>query len=177
MTERKAMIATRRSLPISRQCQILDLARSTAYYSPVSVSERDLLLMRTMDTFHLAYPFAGSRTLRDWLNRDGYSVGRDHVRTLMRRMGIHAIYCRPKTSQSHPAHKIYPYLLRSLDINRPNQVWATDITYLPMKRGFVYLVAVIDWYCRKVLSWRLSNTLTTDFYRGSGRSHCPVRHT
>lgn len=163
MTERKVMIKSLQSLPVTRQCQILDLARSTAYYTPVPVSERDLLVMRTMDKFHLDYPFAGSRTLCDWLNRDGFAVGREHVRTLMRRMGIHAIYCRPRTSQSHPAHTIYPYLLRSLDINRPNQVWATDITYLPMKRGFVYLVAVIDWYSRKVLSWRLSNTLTTDF--------------
>lgn len=116
-----------------------------------------------MDEYHLEYPFAGSRTLRDWLVRDGYKTGRDHVRTVMRKMGINAIYRKPKTSKSNPEHTVYPYLLRNLNIHKPNQVWATDITYIPMKRGFIYLIAVMDWYSRRVLSWKLSNTLTTDF--------------
>ena len=139
------------------------MAKSTAYYRPVPVSERDLIIMRRMDEYHLEYPFAGSRTLRDWLNRDGFGVGRDHVRTLMRRMGSHAIYCKPRTSAPRPGHKIYPYLLRHPTIDKPNQAWAMDITTIPMKRGFIYLAAVIDWYSRKVLAWRLSNTMTTDF--------------
>lgn len=156
---------TRVEHPLStrRRCQILDLPRSTAYYQPKPPSEADLKLMRAMDEYHLEYPFAGSRTLRDWLVRDGYKTGRDHVRTVMRKMGINAIYRKPKTSKSNPEHTVYPYLLRNLNIHKPNQVWATDITYIPMKRGFIYLIAVMDWYSRRVLSWKLSNTLTTDF--------------
>jgi putative transposase len=119
--------------------------------------------MRRMDELHLEHPFAGSRMLRDLLNREGHDVGRRHVATLMRRMGIEAIYRKKNTSRAHPGHRVYPYLLRKLAVDRPNQVWASDITYIPMARGFVYLVAIIDWFTRKVLSWRLSNTLTTDF--------------
>ena len=120
-------------------------------------------LMRRIDELHLEYPFAGARMLRDLLRQEGQRVGRRHVATLMRRMGITAIYRKPHTSQRHPAHRVYPYLLRTLAITRPNQVWAADITYIPMTRGFVYLFAVLDWASRRVLAWRLSNTLTTDF--------------
>ena len=157
------MIDRKHDLPITRQCEILRLARSTAYYRPEPTSPADLALMRRIDELHLAHPFAGSRMLRDLLRLDGQQVGRKHVRTLMKKMGVEAIYRKPNLSKRHDRHLIYPYLLRDLVINRPNQVWATDITYIPMRRGFVYLVAVIDWYSRKVLSWRLSNTLTTDF--------------
>jgi putative transposase len=157
------MIDRNHELPVTRQCQILELARSTAYYEPVPISPGDLVLMRRIDELHLEFPFAGSRMLRDMLNREGFKVGRKHVRTLMNKMGIEALYRKPNTSKRHAAHPIYPYLLRGLTIDRPNQVWATDITYIPMARGFVYLVAVMDWATRKVLSWRLSNTLTTDF--------------
>ena len=119
--------------------------------------------MRRIDALHLDYPFAGARMLRDLLRREGQAIGRRHVATLMRRMGITAVYRRPHTSQRHPAHTVYPYLLRHLEITRPNHVWAADITYIPMARGFVYLCAVLDWASRRVLAWRLSNTLTTDF--------------
>jgi putative transposase len=133
------------------------------YYRPAPVSARDLALMRRIDELHLEFPFAGARMLRDFLNRDGHPVGRKHVATLMRRMGIEAIYRRRNTSRPHPEHPVYPYLLRGLEINRPNQVWATDITYVPMSRGFVYLVVILDWYSRRILAWRLSNSLTPDF--------------
>jgi putative transposase len=146
-----------------RQCQLLKLARSTAYYQPTPVSEVALVLMRRIDALHLAHPFAGARMLRDLLRQEGYAIGRRHVATLMRRMGIEALYRKPSLSRRHPAHTIYPYLLRDLTINRPNHVWAADITYIPMARGFVYLFAVLDWASRRVLAWRLSNTLTTDF--------------
>jgi len=140
------------------------MARSTAYYKPVPVSESDLALMAVMDRIHLERPYAGSRMMRDLLLRSGFAgVGRRRVITLMRKMGIQAVYRKPNTSKRHPGHKIYPYLLRTLPIVRPNQVWALDITYLPMKRGFLYLCAVIDWFSRKVLSWRLSNTMHADF--------------
>lgn len=119
--------------------------------------------MRLIDEIHLKYPFYGSRNIRDELNDLGYAVGRDHVRTLMRKMGIEAHYQRPRTSKPAPGHKIYPYLLRNLEITRPNQVWATDITYLPMARGFCYLTAIMDLFSRRVLSWRLSNTLDVSF--------------
>jgi len=145
------------------QCQILKLARSTAYYTPQPTSDSDLLLMRRIDELHLEYPFAGSRMLRDMLRREGQQIGRKHVRTLMKKMGIEALYRKPNTSGRHAAHPAYPYLLRSLKIDRSNQVWATDITYIPMRQGFIYLVAVLDWHSRRVLSWRVSNTLTTDF--------------
>mgnify|MGYP001201320827 FL=1 len=157
------MIDRTHNLSIVRQCEILELARSTAYYTPKPVSPEDLALMRRMDELHLEYPFAGSRMLRDLLRNEGQPVGRKRVRRLMRKMGIEALYRKPNTSRRHAAHPIYPYLLRNLSIKRPNHVWATDITYIPMRRGFVYLVAIVDWYSRRVLAWRLSNTLTTDF--------------
>jgi putative transposase len=157
------MIDRTHTLTVRRQCQLLCLSRSTAYYEPQPVSVIDLALMRRMDELHLAYPFAGSRMLRDMLRLECHQIGRKHVATLMRRMGIEAIYRKPNTSARHPLHTIYPYLLRNLDITRPNHVWAADITYIPMRRGFLYLFAVMDWASRRVLAWRLSNTLTTDF--------------
>ena len=157
------MIDRTHKLPVVRQCEILQLARSTAYYTPKPTSPEDLALMRRMDELHLDFPFAGSRMLRDLLRNEGQPVGRKRVRRLMRQMGIEALYRKPNTSRRHAAHLIYPYLLRNLSIERPNHVWATDITYIPMRRGFVYLVAIVDWYSRRVLAWCLSNTLTTDF--------------
>ena len=157
------MIDRNHDLPVVRQCQILELARSTAYYTPKPTSPDDLALMRRIDELHLEYPFAGSRMLRDLLRNEERPVGRKRVRRLMRQIGIEALYRKPNTSRRHAAHPIYPYLLRNLSIERPNHVWATDITYIPMRRGFVYLVAIVDWYSRRILSWRLSNTLTTDF--------------
>jgi putative transposase len=157
------MIDRTHDLPVTQQCQILKLARSTAYYEPVPISAEDLALMRRIDELHMEFPFAGARMLRDLLKQEGHQVGRKHVRTLMNKMGIEALYRKPNTSKRHAAHPIYPYLLRDLTIDRPNQVWATDITYIPMRRGFVYLAAVMDWATRRVLSWRVSNTLTTDF--------------
>lgn len=160
------MINRTHALSVLRQCQILGLSRSTAYYQPTPVSAAELVLMRRIDALHLEYPFAGARMLRDLLrNNDGYVSGRRHVATLMRRMGITAVYRKPHTSQRHPAHTVYPYLLRNVEITRPNHVWAADITYIPMKRGFVYVFAVLDWASRRVLAWRLSNTLTTEFCR------------
>jgi len=163
VAERKTMIDRSHDLPVVRQCQILSLARSTAYYRPQEASETDLALMRRMDELHLEFPFAGNWMLRDILQREGHQIGRKHVATLMKRMGIKALYKKPNTSRHHPAHAIYPYLLRNLEISRANHVWAADITYVPMKRGFVYLFAAMDWASRRALSWRLSNTLTTDF--------------
>jgi putative transposase len=157
------MIDRSHDLPVTRQCKILWLARSTTYYRPQEANETDLTLMRRMDALHLQHPFAGSRMLRDMLKREGYQIGRKHVATLMKRMGIEALYKKPNTSRRHAAHPVYPYLLRNLEISQPNHAWAADITYIPMKRGFVYLFAVMDWASRRVLSWRLSNTLTTEF--------------
>jgi putative transposase len=157
------MIDRTHALPVVRQCQLLKLSRSTAYYQPTPVSETELALMRRIDALHLQYPFAGARMLRDLLRRAGHVIGRRHVATLMRRMSIEAVYRKPHLSQRHHAHTVYPYLLRELEISRPNHVWAADITYIPMARGFVYLFAVLDWASRRVLAWRLSNTLTTDF--------------
>jgi len=157
------MIDRTHGLPVTCQAQLLDLSRSSVYYRPVVLSASDLALMRRIDELHLEHPFAGSRMLKKLLCAEGFEVGRTHVRTLMRRMGVEAIYRRPRTSQPHPGHRVFPYLLRDQRIDRPNQVWALDITYLPMKRGFVYLVAVMDWATRKVLAWQLSNTLTADF--------------
>jgi putative transposase len=157
------MINRTHALSVARQCQILRRSRSTAYYQPAPVSATALALMRQIDALHLAYPFAGARMLRDLLRRAGHTIGRRHVARLMRRMGIEAVYCTPRTSQRHPTHKVYPYLLRHLEVTRPNHVWAADITDIPMQRGFVYLFAVLDWASRRVLAWRLSNTLTTDF--------------
>ena len=151
------------ALSLSKQCRLLGISRSTAYYRPRPVSARDLEMMRLIDAQYLKTPVYGSRSMRNHLRRLGHNINRKRVQRLMRLMGIEAIYPRPRTSQPHPGHKIYPYLLRNLEINRPNQVWATDITYIPLKRGFMYLVAIMDWYSRKVLSWRLSNTLDTDF--------------
>jgi putative transposase len=157
------MIDRTHPLPVVRQCQLLGVARSTAYYQPTPVSAAELALMRRIDELHLQYPFAGARMLRDLLRQDGQAIGRRHVASLRRRMGITAVYRKPRLSFRHPAHTIYPYLLRDLTISRPNHVWAADITYLPMARGFGYLFAVLDWASRRVLAWRLSNTLTTDF--------------
>lgn len=157
------MIDRDHTLSLVRQCELLNLSRSSQYYQPVPVSAADLALMRAVDELHLKYPFYGSRRLTGELRDQGFEVGRRHVRTLMERMGIEAIYRKPRTSDPHRAHRVYPYLLRELVIERPNQVWAADITYIPMARGFLYLVAIMDWHSRKVLAWRLSNTLETDF--------------
>lgn len=157
------MIDRTHDLPVTRQCEILALPRSTAYYRPAPESAENLALMRRIDELHLEFPFAGARMLRDLLRQEGVRAGRKRIARLMAKMGIEALYRKPNTSQKGPGHKIYPYLLRGLTIDRPNQVWAADITTIPMRRGFVYLVAVVDWFSRKVLSWRVSNTLTTDF--------------
>lgn len=148
-------------LSLTRQAALLGISRGSLYYAPRPVSEAELKLMRRIDELHMDYPFAGSRMMKGLLRQEGFSTGRLHVTTLMKRMGIEALYRRPNTSKPAPGHKIYPYLLRKLAVTRPNQVWATDITYIPMARGFVYLVAVVDWFSRKVLSWRLSVTLET----------------
>ena len=157
------MINPDHKLSLTRQAQILQLSRASLYYEPVAACEADLQLMRRLDELHLQWPFLGSRMLRDILRLEGIVVGRRHIATLMRKMGIEALYRRSNTSRRHRRHMIYPYLLRKLVIDRPNQVWATDVTYIPMARGFVYLVAVMDWYSRKVLSWRVSNSMTADF--------------
>lgn len=157
------MIDREHPLSLTRQGQILELSRSSLYYEAVPLSDRDLELMRLIDEIHLKYPFMGSRSIRDQLQDKGHQVGRQHVSTLMKKMGIAAMYRKPKTSKPHPAHKVYPYLLRNLEITRANHVWAADITYLPMARGFCYLVAIMDWASRKVLAWRLSNTLDASF--------------
>jgi putative transposase len=157
------MIDRQHELPLVRQAVLVGLSRGAIYYEPRPSPDGDLTLMRRIDELHLELPFAGSRMLRDMLNAEGHDVGRRHVATLMKRMGIEAIYRKKSTSRADRSHRVYPYLLRKLNIDRPNQVWAADITYIPMAHGFVYLIAVIDWYTRKVLSWRLSNTLTTDF--------------
>ncbi len=157
------MIDRNHDLPVTRQAELVGLPRSTVYSLPTPVSAADLALMRRIDALHLEHPYAGARMLRDMLQREGVAVGRKHVATLMRRMGIAALYCRPSTSKRHPGHKIYPYLLRGLTITRPNHVWAMDITYIPMAKGFVYLAAVVDWATRKVLAHRVSITMDADF--------------
>jgi len=157
------MIDHKHKLSLTRQAKALEISRGSLYYQPRPVSMPDLALMRRIDELHLEYPFAGSRMLKGLLVGEGYKTGRLHVRTLMKRMGIEVIYRRPNTSKPAPGHKIYPYLLRNLPVTRPNQVWAMDITYIPMARGFVYLAAVIDWYTRRVLAWRLSITLEVGF--------------
>lgn len=157
------MINREHPLPITKQCQLLNLCRSGIYYAPVPVSDKKRDLMRLIDKIHLEYPFLGSRGIRNELLNKCYKVGRSHIRTLMRKMGIEAIYKKPRLSEPHPGHTIYPYLLRGLSITEGNAVWATDITYIPMAKGFCYLVAIMDWASRKVLSWRLSNTLDTSF--------------
>ena len=157
------MIERQHPLPITRQCQLLELSRSSIYYAPHPVSDTDRELMRTIDEIHLDEPYLGSRGIKSRLRMRGYTRGRIHVRTLMRKMGIEAIYKKPRTSKPHPGHAVYPYLLRGLAITEANHVWCSDITYIPMHKGFCYLVAVMDWATRKVLSWRLSNTLDASF--------------
>ena len=150
-------------LSIVRQCQLLKVARSTLYYQPVPVSDDDLAVMRRLDEQYLVTPFYGARRMVAVLRRDGFAVNRKRIRRLMRVMGIEAIYQKPNTSRGHPEHKVYPYLLRGMAIEQPNQVWCADITYIPMAKGFVYLVAVMDWFSRRVLAWRLSIGMDTDF--------------
>ena len=157
------MIDRSHDLPLVRQAGLLRLSRSTLYYEPRPVPAAELAIMRRIDELHLAYPFAGSRMLRDLLRGEGFAIGRELVATMMRRMCIEALYRRPNTSKPADGHKIYPYLLRGLAVERPNQVWAMDITYIPMARGFVYLAAVVDWFSRRVLAWRLSITMEVEF--------------
>jgi putative transposase len=157
------MIDREHELPLTRQANLLKLSRGSLYYKGRPVTAANLAIMRRIDALHLEYPFAGSRMLRDLLRGEGVVIGRERVIGMMRRMGIAAIYCRPNTSKPCPGHKIYPYLLRGLVIDRPNQVWAMDITYIPMARGFVYLAAVVDWFSRRVLAWRVSIDLAADF--------------
>jgi putative transposase len=152
-----------RVLPVAAQCRLLQVARSTLYYQPVPASADDLAVMRRIDELHLEYPFYGSRRMAVVLRDDGWVVNRKRAQRLMRVMGLEAIYQKPNTSRPHPDHQVYPYLLRDLIIDRPNQVWCADITYIPMAKGFVYLVAVMDWFSRRVLAWRLSITMETDF--------------
>ena len=163
------MIDRSHDLPLTRQAQVLKLSRSSLYYRPRPVSAADLAIMRRIDELHLDYPFAGSRMLRDLLRGEGLAIGRAHVITLMKRMGIEAIYRRPNTSKPEPGHKIHPYLLRGLTVDRPDQVWAMDISYIPMARGFVYLAAVIDWHTRRVLAWRVSIIMEVEFCLGAVR--------
>jgi len=157
------MIDRSHDCPVSQQARMLGISRGSIYYLPRPVSAADLSIMRRIDELHLDYPFAGSRMMRDFLQAEGFKIGRDHVITLMRRMGIEAIYRRPNTSKPAPGHKIYPYLLRGVAVVRPNHVWAMDITYIPMARGFVYLTAVVDWFSRRVLAFRVSITMAVDF--------------
>jgi putative transposase len=151
------------NVSVMSQCRLLNVRRSCFYYKNKPTAAEDLELMRLIDEQYLKNPSRGSRSMRNHLRRPGYRINRKKVQRLMRLMGLEAIYPKPKTSRPHPQHKVYPYLLRNLKIDHPNQVWAADITYIPMSRGFMYLVAVMDWYSRKVLSWRVSNTLDTDF--------------
>jgi putative transposase len=157
------MIDRGHELSVTKQAEVVGIARSTVYYLPRAVSAADLELMRQLDELHLEFPFAGARMLRRLLAANGSKVGRRHVKTLMRRMGIEALYRRPRTTKPEPGHKIYPYLLRGLEIVRANQVWATDITYIPMAKGFVYLAVVLDWFSRRVLAWRVSITMEASF--------------
>lgn len=157
------MIDRAHPLPLVRQCELVDVARSSFYFKGACLSKEDNELMRTIDQVHMKYPFYGSRRIRTALIDKGYTVNRKKVRRLMQKMGICAIYPKPKTTQRNCAHRIYPYRLRHLTIDRPNQVWCADITFLPMAKGFIYLVAIMDWYSRKVLSWRVSNSMDTEF--------------
>lgn len=162
--ERKTKIKSTHLLPITEQCKLLSLSRSSAYYQPQAPSDEELSLMKQLDELHLRYPFYGARRLRDaMLGEQGLIVNRKRVQRLMALMGIQAIYPGRNTSKPNKAHRIYPYLLRDIKINRSNQVWCTDITYLPMAHGFAYLVAIMDWHSRKVLSWRISNVMESDF--------------
>lgn len=157
------MIMREHELSITKQAKALRISRGSVYYLPRPVSATDLEIMSLLDRLHLDFPFAGSRMLRGLLAAEGCNVGRRHVKTLMKRMGIEALYRRPRTTKPEPGHKIYPYLLRGMEIVRPNQVWAMDITYIPMARGFVYLAVVLDWFSRRVLSWRVSITMEAAF--------------
>ena len=157
------MIDRGHELSVSRQAEVVGIARSTVYYLPRPVPAADLELMRQIDKLHLEFPFAGARMLRRLLAANGSKVGRRHVKTLMQKMGIEALYRHPRTTKPEPGHKVYPYLLRGLPITRPNQVWAMDITYVPMAKGFVYLAVVLDWFSRRVLSWRVSITMEASF--------------
>jgi len=157
------MIDREHDLPIIQQAEVLNISRGCVYYLPRPVSAADLAIMRRLDRLHLEFPFAGSRMLRGLLAAEGCKIGRRHVKTLMKRMGIEALYRRPRTTKPELGHKIYPYLLRGMAITRPNQVWAMDITYIPMARGFVYLAVVLDWFSRRVLSWRVSITMEAAF--------------
>jgi putative transposase len=157
------MITPSKSLSISSQCRLLSVSRASFYYQPKPMKEEDLKLMRLIDEQFLKTPTWGSRSMRNHLRRLGYKVNRKRIQRLMRIMGLEPIYPKPRTSRPHPDHKVYPYLLRGKTIDRPNQVWSADITYIPMRRGFMYLVAVMDWHSRKVLSWRVSNTLESEF--------------
>jgi putative transposase len=157
------MIMREHELSITKQAKALRISRGSVYYLPRRVAATDLEIMRLLDRLHLDFPFAGSRMLRGLLAAEGCKVGRRHVKTLMKRMGIEALYRRPRTTKPEPGHKIYPYLLRGMEIVRPNQVWAMDITYIPMARGFVYLAVVLDWFSRRVLSWRVSITMEAAF--------------
>jgi putative transposase len=157
------MIGRSESLSISSQCRLLGISRSSFYYKPKPMKKEDLNLMRLIDEQFLKTPTWGSRSMRNHLRRLGYKVNRKRIQRLMRIMGLEPIYPKPRTSRPHPDHKVYPYLLRDLTIDRPNHVWTADITYIPMRRGFMYLVAVMDWYSRKILSFRLSNTLDSEF--------------
>lgn len=158
------MVDRSHELSVTRQCQLLSLKRSTYYYkSNTGVSEEDLKLMRQIDEMHMKRPFYGSRRIRDWLHEKGYDINRKRVQRLMRQMGIAALYPKRNTSKPGKGHQVYPYRLKGLEINRPNQVWCSDISYIPMAKGFVYLTVIMDWYSRKVLSWRLSNTMDSDF--------------
>ena len=158
------MVQKTHSLPRTRRCALLDFSRSSSYYQSKPVSDADQALMKLIDRIHIAQPFLGSRRIVDVLVDDHHQVvNRKRVTRLMKIMGIQAIYPKPKTTQANPLHRIYPYLLRNLDINQANQVWATDITYIPMEKGFIYLTVIMDWYSRKVLSWRLSNSMDTSF--------------
>jgi putative transposase len=157
------MIDRGHRLPLNRQAEMLGISRGSLYYDPCPVSAVDLATMRRIDALHMDYPFAGSRMLRDLLRGEGIAIGRERVTTMMRRMGIEAIYRRPHTSKPADGHKVYPYLLRGMTVERPNQVWAMDITYIPMARGFVYLTAVVDWFSRRVLAWRVSISMEVDF--------------
>jgi putative transposase len=157
------MIDRDHELSVSKQAELVGIARSTVYYLPRPVPAADLELMRQIDRLHMEFPFAGARMLRRLLAANGGKIGRRHVKTLMLRMGIEALYRRPRTTKPEPGHKIFPYLLRSVEIARPNQVWAMDITYVPMRKGFVYLAVVLDWFSRRVLSWRVSITMEASF--------------
>src|SRR5437588_11976517 len=161
------MIDREHDLSITKQAEILKVSRGSVYYLLRPVSSADIEIMQRLDRLHLEYPFAGSRMLRGLLALQGCKIGRRHVTTLMRRMGIEALYRRPRTTKTEPGHKIYPYLLRGVAITRPNQVWAMDITYIPMARGYVYLAVVLDWFSRRVLSWRVSITIEAAFRSGA----------